>query len=317
MVLFFGEKMKKFLKNKKALLIVATLFITINQQNYASELPTMPATFNESNYTQLLDQAYSDLVSKVSTSECQSGCACASKKQREESPEYAKQLGYSEDEVELAKKLGIVICLGCGSPVSVVDLKEGEVGIDLGSGGGFDAFLAGKIIGPTGKVIGIDRNDRMIRVANEKRELAKREGIVNVEFIKGELEALPLPDGFADVAWSNCVFNLAQDKQKAFHEVFRVLRAGGRFIYSDVIALGKMTKEMQQSTAMQTFCIARATPIEELRVMLETAGFTRVRIMEKDSRAYLDHWTTGTGVEAEAAEKVRSAYIFAYKPSEK
>jgi SAM-dependent methyltransferase len=268
----------------------------------------------EKGYSEHVNKMYTDLASEVSTLKPEGRCACSCKKEAEKSAQYAKGLGYSEADLELAQKLDIKLCLGCGDPVTVVELHEGEVGMDLGSGGGFDAFKAARIVGTSGKVVGIDANEAMITLARKKAEIASGLGITNVEFIQGALEKLPLPDNFATAAWSNCVFNLAADKQMAIKEVFRTLQPGGRFIYSDVIALGEMTEELKKEISMQTCCISRATPVSQLEEMLKNAGFENIKIQLKDSREYLERWTGGTKHEAEAKEKVKSAYVYAYKP---
>ena len=163
--------------------------------------------------------------------------------------------------------------LGCGNPTAIADLKPGARVLDLGSGGGLDVFLSAKAVGPTGKAIGLDMTDEMLELARRNQAEA---GVTNVEFVKGEIEDIPLPDGSVDVIISNCVINLSSDKPAVFQEAHRVLAPGGRFAVTDVVATRPFTEEEQADLASWTGCIAGALTIDEFRNGLTAAGFREV-----------------------------------------
>jgi ubiquinone/menaquinone biosynthesis C-methylase UbiE len=245
-----------------------------------------------------------------------SGGCCSSKKATTGScsgvvgnlKEYAEQLGYTAEDVELAAASGANLGLGCGNPSAIATLKEGEVVLDLGSGGGFDCFLAAKKVGPNGRVIGVDMTPEMIELA---RKNAEKHGYANVTFELGQIEALPLPNDSVDVVISNCVINLSPDKQEVLSEAARVLKPGGRFVVSDVIATREIPEHIRKDLALYTGCMAGATPIAKLEQMMIKAGFDSVRIEPKpESRSYIGHWAPGS----EAEDYVASAIIVAYKP---
>lgn len=225
------------------------------------------------------------------------------------SRKYAEQIGYTVEDVELAAASGANLGLGCGNPTAIATLQAGEVVLDLGSGAGFDCFLAAKKVGAEGRVIGVDMTPEMIELA---RKNATKHGYTNVTFELGQIEALPLSDNSVDVVISNCVINLSPDKQKVLAEAARVLKPGGRFVVSDVIATREIPEHIRKDLALYTGCMAGATPVAILEKMMQDAGFGSVRIEPKaDSRSYIGKWAPGS----QAEDYVASATIFAYKPA--
>jgi arsenite methyltransferase len=175
----------------------------------------------------------------------------------------------------------VLASLGCGNPTALAELREGEVVLDLGSGGGIDVLLSAGRVGPTGKVYGLDMTDEMLELA---RENARRAGAENVEFLKGDIERIPLPDGSVDVIISNCVINLSADKRQVLLEAFRVLRPGGRFAVSDVVVRGEVPAEMRRSMELWVGCVAGALEEGEFRGLLAEVGFEGVEI--EPTRSY-------------------------------
>jgi len=220
------------------------------------------------------------------------------------------RLGYSEDDLNVVPD-GADMGLGCGNPRAIASLKEGETVVDLGSGGGFDAFLSAREVGETGKVIGVDMTPTMISKA---RKNAEKGAFKQVEFRLGEIEHLPIADNTADIIISNCVINLSPNKQAVFNDAFRILKAGGRLAVSDVVATAVMPDEMKNDPMLHAGCMAGAELIGDLETMMKKAGFACVRIKPKDeSREFLRDWAPGRGVE----DYVVSAYIEAVKPGGK
>ncbi len=217
------------------------------------------------------------------------------------------RLGYSEDDLAQVPD-GADMGLGCGNPRAIASLKAGEVVVDLGSGGGFDAFLAAHEVGESGRVIGVDMTPAMLSKA---RKNAEKGGFSNVEFRLGEIEHLPLADNTADIIISNCVINLSPHKALVFRDAFRVLKAGGRLAISDVVATAEMPEDMKNDPMLHAGCMAGASLIDELETMMAAAGFEQIRIVPKDaSRDFIRDWAPGRGVE----DYVVSAYIEAVKP---
>jgi arsenite methyltransferase len=203
-------------------------------------------------------------------------------------------IGYTEAD-RAAVPDGADMGLGCGNPQAIAALREGETVLDLGSGGGFDAFLAARQVGPTGTVIGVDMTPDMIAKA---RANAAKIGASNVEFRLGEIERMPVADSTVDVIISNCVINLSPDKAAVFREAFRVLRPGGRLAIADVVATAPMPELVAKDVAAYTSCIAGAAPIDELRAMLAKAGFAEVRVdVNEASREAIRDWFPGSGAE--------------------
>ncbi|MEN9308770.1 MAG: hypothetical protein RL173_2702 [Fibrobacterota bacterium] len=216
-------------------------------------------------------------------------------------------LGYSDEELAAAGE-GANLELGCGNPQAIAALAEGEIVLDLGSGAGFDAFLAARKVGPKGKVIGVDMTVAMVEKA---RANARRQGLSQAEFRLGEIEALPVADGTVDAIISNCVINLSPDKAKVFAEAFRVLHPGGRLAISDVVAFVDLPADVRLDLAAFTGCMAGAATPSQLEGFLKTAGFREVRIRPvAESRSFLKDWLPGQDI----SRYVVSASIEAVKP---
>jgi arsenite methyltransferase len=219
----------------------------------------------------------------------------------------SRQMGYSDAELAAVPE-GANLGLGCGNPQAIAAMRPGEIVIDLGSGAGFDCFLAAQQVGPTGRVIGIDMTHEMLAKA---RENAAKIDAPNVEFRLGELEHLPVADNTADVAISNCVINLVPDKAQVFRETFRVLKPGGRIAISDVVNAAPLSDDLASDSALLCGCIAGAAPIERIRDWLTEAGFIDVRVTPKpESREIIATWAPGRGIE----DYVVSAIVEARKP---
>ena len=212
----------------------------------------------------------------------------------------------------------LLASLGCGNPTALAQLHEGETVLDLGSGGGIDVLLSAKRVGPTGKVYGLDMTDEMLTLANENK---RRAGAENVEFLKGEIEQIPLPDNSVDVIISNCVINLSADKGRVLREAFRVLKPGGRFAVSDVVVRGETPDEVRRNMELWIGCVAGALEEMEYRDLLADAGFRRVEIeptrvyKAEDAAAFL----AGSGLDPDAFAsqidgKFMSAFIRGTKP---
>ena len=216
-------------------------------------------------------------------------------------------LGYSGDDVAAAPE-GANMGLGCGNPQAIASLRPGETVLDLGSGGGFDCFLAARAVGQRGCVIGVDMTPEMI---TKSRLNAEKAGIGNVDFRLGELENLPVADGLVDIIISNCVINLSPEKKKVFSEAFRVLKPGGRLAISDVVATAEMPEDIKNNMAFHTGCVAGASAIEDLEVMLHLTGFEKIQIKPKaESKGFIRDWMPGNRIE----DYVVSATIEAVKP---
>src|SRR5579859_4651227 len=224
----------------------------------------------------------------------------------------AAQAGQIPEEALLAS-------LGCGNPTALADLRPGETVLDLGSGGGIDVLLSAKRVGPSGKAYGLDMTDEMLALARENQRKA---GLVNVEFLKGEIEQIPLPDNSVDVIISNCVINLSGDKDRVFAEAFRVLRPGGRFAVSDVVVRGEVPEAIRRNMELWIGCVAGALEESDYAARLAKAGFegvalepTRVYDVD-DAREFL----SGHGIDVEAVaplvdRKFMSAFVRARKPA--
>lgn len=224
-------------------------------------------------------------------------------------PGSSLKLGYSEQDLA-GVPAGSDLGLGCGNPQAIADLRPGEVVVDLGSGAGFDCFLAAKRVMPGGSVIGVDMTASMVTKA---RNNAKKAGIEGVEFRLGEIEHLPVADASADVILSNCVINLVPDKKAAFREAWRVLKPGGRLAISDVVATAVLPEGLQATVASLTGCVSGASSVDDLRASLSDAGFADVRIdVKPGSREFIRDWMPGSGSE----DHIASAAIVAIKPKD-
>ena len=230
------------------------------------------------------------------------------------SPEITSQqlstlMGYSKADIDSVPE-GANMGLGCGNPVALASLRPGETVLDLGSGGGFDCFLAARQVGDTGKVIGVDMTPDMVSKA---RMNAQKIGTNTVEFRLGEIEHLPVADNSADIIMSNCVINLSPDKQKVYRDAFRVLKPGGRLAISDVVATAPLPDEIQRDLALLSACIGGAATIDDTVKMLDQAGFQDIEVIPKaESRELISEWIPGQS--KNAADYVVSAYIKAVKP---
>jgi arsenite methyltransferase len=224
----------------------------------------------------------------------------------------ASQAGQIPEEALLAS-------LGCGNPTALAALKPGETVLDLGSGGGIDVLLSARRVGPNGKAYGLDMTDEMLALANDNK---RKSGIHNVEFLKGEIESIPLPDNSVDVIISNCVINLSADKDKVLREAFRVLKPGGRLAVSDVVTRGEILPKIRQSVLAWVGCIAGALEENEYRSKLAAAGFEHIDLeptriyRAEDAREFL----SGQGVDVDALApqvdgKFLSAFVRALKPA--
>ncbi|HTQ32759.1 MAG TPA: arsenite methyltransferase [Stellaceae bacterium] len=219
----------------------------------------------------------------------------------------SRNMGYSETELAAVPE-GANLGLGCGNPQAIAALKPGETVVDLGSGAGFDCFLAAQQVGGTGHVIGVDMTHEMLKKA---RENAAKVSAANVEFRLGELEHLPIADNTADVILSNCVINLVPDKAQVFREAFRVLKPGGRLAISDVVNTAPLSAELANDGALLCGCIAGAAPVAKVETWLSESGFAEIRVTPKpESREMIATWAPGRGIE----NFVVSATVEARKP---
>ena len=225
---------------------------------------------------------------------------------------------YVAGETDQLPEAAVLASLGCGNPTALAELKEGEVVLDLGSGGGIDVLLSARRVGPTGKAYGLDMTDDMLALA---RKNAKDAGITNVEFLRGRIEEIPLPSASVDVIISNCVVNLSGDKQRVIEEAFRVLKPGGRFAVSDVVVQGELPPDVKRSMELWVGCVAGALSDDEFGTLLRDAGFEKPTVEftrtydVADAKAFL----VNTGVDAdhiarEVAGRIGAAFVRATKP---
>ncbi len=234
-----------------------------------------------------------------------------------------RKIGYTDEELKSAPQ-GANLGLGCGNPIALASLKEGETVLDLGSGAGFDCFLAARAVGPEGRVIGVDMTPEMVEKA---RENARRGGYGNVVFRLGEIEHLPAADGSVDAVISNCVINLSTAKDKVFDEAFRVLRPGGRVMISDLVLSRELPEAVARSLAAYAGCISGAVQKDEYLRLMEAAGFRNVRIVEETSfsigqeepdaqaKSIADAFDVPAAAVREAAGAIVSVRVFGEKPA--
>ena len=255
-------------------------------------------------------QAVRQRYGEVAQSDAACGCgpSCCGTGPDISAADISVAIGYSRQDVGTVPD-GANLGLGCGNPQAIAAIKPGETVLDLGSGGGFDCFLAAGQVGDHGHVIGVDMTPAMISKA---RANADKGGYRHVEFRLGEIENLPLADNSVDVIISNCVINLSPDKNRVFTETFRVLKPGGRLAISDVVATAVMPEAVRRDMTLYTGCMAGASLIDELENMLRAAGFADIRLKPKDeSRSFIREWAPGSRIE----DYVVSATIEAVKPS--
>jgi len=226
---------------------------------------------------------------------------------------------YDDEQKGVLPEEAVLASLGCGNPTALAELKPGETVLDLGSGGGIDVLLSARRVGPAGKAYGLDMTDEMLALAEENK---RKSGLTNVEFLKGEIEHIPLPDNSVDVIISNCVINLSADKDRVFREAYRVLKPGGRFAVSDVVTRGEMLPEIRERVLLWVGCIAGALDEDQYRAKLTAAGFENVNLEPtriyriEDARAFLSG--EGIGIDAIAHQvdgKFMSAFVRATKPA--
>jgi ubiquinone/menaquinone biosynthesis C-methylase UbiE len=225
---------------------------------------------------------------------------------------------YNEAEKSGLPASAVLASLGCGNPTALIELKPGETVLDLGSGGGIDVLLSARRVGPTGKAYGLDMTDDMLALARENQRQA---GVGNVEFLKGEIENIPLADGSVDVVISNCVINLSADKSRVLREAFRVLKAGGRFAVSDVVVRGEVHEQVRKSMLLWVGCIAGALEEKEYAAKLAQAGFTGISMEPTREYSIEDarHFLVEAGIDVDAIAplvdgRFMSAFIRATKP---
>jgi SAM-dependent methyltransferase len=267
-------------------------------------LPTETAALERDQVRQQVRERYGQ-VARSEERGCGCGPSCCDGSKG--SGTDALTLGYSTDDLRSVPE-GSEMGLGCGNPTAIASIRPGETILDLGSGGGFDCFLAARQTGITGRVIGVDMTPDMISKA---RANAAKGGHANVEFRLGEIENLPVADGSVDLILSNCVINLSPDKPRVYAEAFRVLKPGGRIAVSDIVALQPIPAELKADFAAYTGCVSGAASVLELKTMLSQAGFNQVRVEVKESsRAFVDEWLPGR----QAGSYVASANITARRP---
>ena len=262
----------------------------------------------------VIQEKYGEAARRASTGEgkagcCGTSCGCGDP--------ITSDL-YGETETAGLPQQAVDASLGCGNPTALIELREGETVLDLGSGGGIDVLLSARRVGPTGKAYGLDMTDEMLALARENQ---RRAGAENVEFLKGEIESIPLPDNSVDVIISNCVINLSADKGRVLREAFRVLKPGGRFAVSDVVVRGDVPAEIRRSVELWVGCVAGALQESEYVRLLAEAGFRDVDIepwrvyQVEDAREFLA--TSGIDVDALAPAvegRFASAFVRAQKP---
>src|SRR5499425_1288804 len=225
---------------------------------------------------------------------------------------------YDTSQTSALPKEAVAASLGCGNPTALAKLQPGEIVLDLGSGGGIDVLLSARRVGPTGKAYGLDMTDEMLALAEQNRV---KSGLTNVEFLKGEIENIPLPNDSVDVIVSNCVINLSGDKDRVLREAFRVLKPGGRFAISDVVVRGEVPQEIRKSMELWVGCVAGALSDMEYQQKLANAGFQSIDIEAtrvydvNDAREFLcSSGIDADGIAAQVQDKFISAFVTAVKP---
>lgn len=226
---------------------------------------------------------------------------------------------YDAGQLQQLPETALLASLGCGNPTALAELKPGETVLDLGSGGGIDVLLSARRVGPTGKAYGLDMTDEMLALANENK---RKSGLTNVEFLKGEIERVPLPDNSVDVIISNCVINLSADKDRVLREAYRVLKPGGRFAVSDVVTRGEILPEIRRSVLLWVGCVAGALDEDAYRSKLAAAGFAEIDIEPtrvyrvEDAREFLrDQGVDADAIAPHVDGKFMSAFVRAVKPA--
>jgi len=264
---------------------------------------------DEAQIKEMVRARYGDIAATSRSSGCAQASSCCAPSTPASAADKARRMGYSDAELQAAPE-GANLGLGCGNPQVIAALKPGEVVIDLGSGAGFDCFLAAEQVGAAGRVIGVDMTYEMLARA---RANAAAIGAGNIEFRLGELEHLPVANNIADVVISNCVINLVPDKAQVFREAFRVLKPGGRLVVSDVVNAAPLSEVLRADPTLFCGCISGAAPAAQIEAWLAEAGFVAVRLAEKpESREMIQDWAPGLGIE----NYVISATIEGQKPQQ-
>jgi SAM-dependent methyltransferase len=264
---------------------------------------------DEAQIKEMVRARYGTIASSNASDSCcgPAASSCCGPAPASPSDDKSLRMGYSETDLASVPE-GANLGLGCGNPHAIAAMQPGEVVVDLGSGAGFDCFLAAQRVGPTGRVIGVDMTHEML---NKARENAAKVGASNVEFRLGELEHLPIADNTADVVISNCVINLVPDKAQVFRETFRVLKPGGRVAVSDIVNTAPLPADLQADPSFICGCVAGAASADRVEAWLREAGFTDLRITVKpESRELIQTWAPGRGIE----DFVVSAIVEARKP---
>lgn len=264
---------------------------------------------------QAVQEKYGEAARRVTAGEASSCCGASACCDGELDP-ITRDL-YDDSQKSVLPDAAVKASLGCGNPTALAELKPGETVLDLGSGGGIDVLLSARRVGPTGKAYGLDMTDEMLALARENQ---KKAGVENVEFLKGEIENIPLPDCSVDVIISNCVINLAADKDRVLREAFRVLKPGGRFAVSDVVVRGEVPDDVSKSMLLWVGCIAGALRDDDYIAKLADAGFESVEIEPtrvyniEDARAFL----SGEGLDVDSiAKQVEGKFISAFVRAKK
>ena len=276
----------------------------------------MPSTDTPANVKDVVKEKYGQAALRVKSG----GSACCGATPARECCDPISANLYDSTQAAQIPEEAMLASLGCGNPTALAQLHPGEVVLDLGSGGGIDVLLSARRVGPTGKAYGLDMTDEMLALANANKQKA---GATNVEFLKGEIENIPLPDNSVDVILSNCVINLSADKDRVLREALRVLKPGGRFAVSDVVTRGDIAPQIRESLLLWVGCIGGALEENDYRAKLQAAGFEQVDIEPTriyrvaDAREFL----AGQGLDVdplarEADEKFMSAFIRAVKPAQ-
>ena len=271
---------------------------------------------SEPNVKEIVREKYSQAAIRAKSGD--GSCCCESGSAREGSCDPITSNLYDAAQEGEVPEAAVKASLGCGNPTALAELRPGEIVLDLGSGGGIDVLLSARRVGPTGKAYGLDMTDDMLALAEENK---RESGLTNVEFLKGEIENVPLPDNSVDVIISNCVINLSGDKDRVLKEAFRVLKPGGRFAVSDVVVRGNVPPEIKKSVELWAGCVAGALTDDEYRTKLAKAGFdqidieaTRVYSIE-DARAFLSgHGRDIDALVRQVEGKFMSAFVRATKP---
>jgi len=270
---------------------------------------------NELDVRDAVKEKYGEAASRVRAG---GGSCCGPAAAQERCSPITSNL-YDSSETDALPREAVLASLGCGNPTALAQLNPGETVLDLGSGGGIDVLLSARRVGPAGKAYGLDMTDEMLALARENRRKA---GVENVEFLKGEIESIPLPDNSVDVIISNCVINLSADKDRVLREAFRVLKPGGRFAVSDVVTRGEVPEHLRREMLLWVGCIAGALRDSEYAAKLSAAGFESIEISPtriydaRDAREFLD--AKGIDVDVLAPQvdgKFMSAFVRAVKPT--